>query len=131
MSDFDTYLQTRKAASDAFLAGDTGPLSDVSVTSGSASILGPAGTVVTGVAEVAAANAAGASRFTGGETNTFETVDSGVDGDLAYWVGVQRSVVRVEGQDVPVPFDLRLTELFRREDGAWKLFHRHADPLAE
>ena len=26
---------------------------------------------------------------------------------------------------------LRITHVYRREDGAWRLVHRHADPLAE
>jgi ketosteroid isomerase-like protein len=30
----------------------------------------------------------------------------------------------------PTPLDLRVTEVFRRADGEWKLVHRHADPLA-
>jgi ketosteroid isomerase-like protein len=51
-------------------------------------------------------------------------------GDLAYWVGVQRSVVNVRGQEQGVPMDLRVTEIFRRERGEWKLVQRHADRLA-
>jgi hypothetical protein len=26
---------------------------------------------------------------------------------------------------------LRVTHLYRREDGSWKIFHRHADAISE
>ncbi|MBM6401201.1 YybH family protein [Phycicoccus sonneratiae] len=128
---FSAYLTRRKAASDAFVAGDVAPLHEVSTASDPATILGPAGTLVQGAESVNATNAEGSARFTGAERNDLETIHGGEEGDLAWWVGVQRSVVSVEGQDEPVPMDLRVTELYRREDGAWKLFHRHADPLRE
>jgi len=35
----------------------------------------------------------------------------------------------VTSQDKPTPMALRVTHVYRKEDGAWKLVHRHADPL--
>ncbi|NHA69306.1 YybH family protein [Phycicoccus flavus] len=129
--DFATYLERRWRASDAFVAGDPEPLLAVSTTRAPASIFGPPGTVVTGPDAVNDGNAAGAARFTGADRNDVEAVHSGSDGDLGWWTGIQRSVVRFAGQDDPVPMDLRVTELYRREDGRWALFHRHADLLKE
>lgn len=129
--DFTSYLRHRAAASDAFVAGDIEPLIEVSTSRVPASIFGPAGTVVKGPEDVTTANTEGASHFAGAERNDLEVAHSGSDGDLGYWVGVQRTLVRIAGQDEPVSFALRVTELYRRERGRWTLFHRHADPLKE
>ena len=83
-----------------------------------------------GAHQVNAANAKGAQLFKPGGTNTFEIMHMAVDTDLAYWVGIQRSVVNMRGQDSSVPMALRVTEIFRRDGAEWKLIHRHADKLA-
>src|SRR6476619_7416038 len=68
-----------------------------------------------------------ASYFHGGEAN-LEVFESYTSGNLAVLVAIERqrgSVGRFPDQD----WSLRLTLVFRREGSAWRLVHRHADPL--
>jgi ketosteroid isomerase-like protein len=50
---------------------------------------------------------------------------------LAVTVSIERDRARVKGRDEPIDQALRVTQVFRWEDGSWKLVHRHADPLME
>jgi len=78
-----------------------------------------------------------ASQFSDCTSYRFEVVAAGVSGDLAYTVGYEHTSVSIDG--VPVePYTLRVTHVYRREDGEWKIVHRHGDsppveqrPLAE
>ena len=71
-----------------------------------------------------------ASSFASDSENRFETLDSAADADIGYWVGFQRSQANMRGQDQPVLFDLRMTEIYRREhDPMEARVHRHADSL--
>ena len=65
------------------------------------------------------------NRFTGGERVVEDTV-AYASGDLAYTVGFERGDVSVDGGE-PRPMTIRVTHLYRRVDGAWRLVHRHAD----
>lgn len=131
MTDFDAFLAERERASTAFVEGDPEPLLRMSAQADPATIYPPHGAVVVGAAAVNDGNRAGSAGFLPGAENAFEVLHSGHDGDLGYWTGIQRSTVRFRGASEPTTMVLRVTELFRREDGTWRLFHRHADRAAD
>jgi ketosteroid isomerase-like protein len=58
-----------------------------------------------------------------------ELVAAGTSGDLAYTVTYENSSVSVNGK--PRTYTLRVTHVYRREDGEWKIVHRHGDEMAE
>jgi ketosteroid isomerase-like protein len=60
-----------------------------------------------------------------------EYLSSGMSGNLAYTVTIERSDIHRAIQEKPTPTALRVTHIFRKENGLWKLVHRHADPLME
>jgi ketosteroid isomerase-like protein len=66
-----------------------------------------------------------ASWFTDSTEYEFEVIAAGASGDLAYTVGYERNQVKVDGR--PRTYTLRVTHAYRREDGQWRIVHRHAD----
>lgn len=57
-----------------------------------------------------------------------EIIAADASGDLAYVVALEHKTVAWNG--VPAePYTLRVTSVFRREDGEWKIVHRHGDKL--
>jgi ketosteroid isomerase-like protein len=68
-----------------------------------------------------------ASRFSDCTSWRFDVIGAGVSGDLAYIVGVEHTTASVAGAP-PTPYSLRVTTIFRREEGEWKIVHRHGDP---
>ena len=57
-----------------------------------------------------------------------EVVAAGASGDLAYLVAFEHTTASVNGAP-PAPYTLRVTTVFRREDGEWRVVHRHGDSL--
>ena len=58
-----------------------------------------------------------------------EIVAAEARGDLAYIVALERTTASINGAE-PTPYVLRVTTIFRRENGEWKAVHRHGDALA-
>ena len=49
-------------------------------------------------------------------------------GDLAYIVALEHTTASINGAE-PTSYVLRVTTIFRCEDGEWKAVHRHGDAL--
>jgi ketosteroid isomerase-like protein len=81
----------------------------------------------TGWADVSQAIRRVASVYSSSEAVEFEVVAAGLSGDLAYIVGHERAASSIEG-GAQEDLGLRVTHVYRRENGDWKLVHRHADP---
>ncbi|HVM33947.1 MAG TPA: nuclear transport factor 2 family protein [Actinomycetota bacterium] len=59
-----------------------------------------------------------------------EVIAAGASGDLAYIAAFEHTTASVGGAP-PQAYVLRVTTVFRREHGEWKVAHRHADPSSE
>jgi ketosteroid isomerase-like protein len=66
------------------------------------------------------------TQFSNG-TNRIERIVSNEAGDLGYVVQAEHLRLRVPGQSSESTTDYRVTMIFRREDGQWRLIHRQAD----
>jgi hypothetical protein len=70
-----------------------------------------------------------ASNYRDGELTAFDLISKYETPELAYLVEVERYQAKLGGREEPAPVALRVTTVFRPEDGAWKVVHRHADPI--
>jgi NAD(P)H-dependent FMN reductase/ketosteroid isomerase-like protein len=127
---FDSFMQKRVAAARAYVNGDAAPLDEIVAHSGSASFFPPTGGSEQGAKEVSARYDRDAKSFSKGGETQLEVLQSGADGDVGFWTGFQSAKVKMDGTAEPVAMKLRITELFRRVGGEWKIVHRHADAMS-
>jgi ketosteroid isomerase-like protein len=55
-------------------------------------------------------------------------VAAGASGDLAYTAAFEHKTVVGAGGE-RAAYTLRVTHVYRREDGVWRIVHRHGDRL--
>jgi ketosteroid isomerase-like protein len=124
-------IEQHRAATNEFIRGNVGPWQDHCSHANDVTIIGGWGGFEKGWAEqVEKRYEWAANRFKGAEGKIdIENVSLVVTGEMAYSVDIERSHVRLAGTDRVSPMALRVTTIYRAEDGGWKMVHRHADPL--
>jgi ketosteroid isomerase-like protein len=111
------------------LNGDASAWRETFSQRGDVTLGNPFGPFVRGIDDVMSTAQAAADRYRDGEIVDFERVGTYVSEELACIAEVERFRARVGGSDSVANIALRVTSAFRREDGVWRLVHRHADPI--
>ena len=131
MSEVDDFLSAilprQRDADMAMLNGDSGPRKTLWSHKDPVTVLGAAKTV-SGWPAVASLFDWLAENFSNGTSYALDVSAAGVSGDLGYVVGSEHSKASI-GDEAAAPIALRVTLIFRREDGEWKEVHRHADAI--
>lgn len=132
MTDRDDFLAwVRSALYDAELAlhnGDSAPRRALWSRNEPVSILG-AWRNARGQLELDELFSGLARSFSDCTSYEFELLSFDVVGDMAYTAGLEHTSASVDGD--PRTYTLRATQVYRREQGEWRVAHRHADTVSQ
>jgi ketosteroid isomerase-like protein len=126
------FLRDFEQGTEQFMNGDPAPWKANASQRNDVMIMGAWGAHEKGWSEVSARYDWAAARFRDADAELeVEYLGAFASGDLAVVTAIERATVKLVGQAEAAPMALRVTHVFRRENGAWKLVLRHADPLVE
>lgn len=128
-TDFDEVIERYQRALGEFMKGNPEPNKTVFTHQEDVTLANPLGPAVRGWEQVAATMERAASQLREGEIVSFDIVAKYVTPELAYIVWVERAKAKLGARQDVAPLALRVTTIFRPEDGTWKVVHRHADPI--
>jgi ketosteroid isomerase-like protein len=129
VDDVDQLIEQFHLASNEFLKGNPEPTKDLFSRREDVSLANPFGSPAHGWEQVAKTAEHAASQVRDGEFLGAEIIEKNVTPELAYVVEIERAKAKIGGSEDITPFALRVTMIFRPEDGEWKIVHRHADPI--
>jgi len=112
------------AALNRMLNGDVGPLADVWSHSAAVTTMHPIGGREVGWDNVRGSWEQVSGLASEGQVGLTDQIIQAA-GDMAYELGVEQGQFRLAGEQVTV--DHRVTNIYRREPGGWKIVHHHTD----
>lgn len=131
VDDFDQAVDQCQLALGEFVKGNPQPMQMMFSHREDITLANPIAPLARGWEQVAATMERAISylNLREGEITGFEIASKYVTPELAYIVWIERSEGKVGEREDIVLFPLRVTMIFRPEDGTWKIVHRHADPI--
>ena len=127
-SDLAAFIERDHQALNAIVKGDPELKKKLYSRRDDVTLANPFGLPARGWHKVAETLERAASQLREGEALAFERISEYATADLAYIVEIERYHGKV-GTSEAAPNALRVTTVFRREDGKWRIVHRHADPI--
>jgi ketosteroid isomerase-like protein len=122
-------LERYHDAAAEFIKGNVEPYKAVFSQTEDVSLGNPFNPVARGWPDASATMERACALYADGEVVGFERLADYATPELAYIMEIERYRAKIGGSDELTPVELRVTSILRPEDGAWKVLHRHADPI--
>jgi hypothetical protein len=125
-AEFAAFLDRVTQAQGEYIRGRPGPFKALWSRESHVTIFGGFGSGEHGWDQVGPRLDWASTQFSDG-SRAIERITSYVDGNLAYVVQLERIRFKVPGRADESLLELRVTMIFRREGGSWRIVHRHGD----
>jgi ketosteroid isomerase-like protein len=125
----DEAVELHREAGDRIMRGDCEGYAALYSRQDDVTLGNPFGPFARGFDNVLGTLQAAAANYRDGEATRVERISEHVTDDLACFVEVEHYRAKVGGRSHASSVSVRVTSVFRPEQGDWKLVHRHADPI--
>jgi ketosteroid isomerase-like protein len=127
--DLDELIERYQLGLDDFMKGNPEPVKELFSHRGDVTLANPLGPRAQGWDEVGATIERAASQFRDGRLVGVEILEKHATPEFAYTVWLEHAEGKAGGREDIAPVTLRVTMIYRPEEGTWKVVHRHADPI--
>jgi ketosteroid isomerase-like protein len=127
--DVDELIERYQLGLGEFMKGDPEPVKELFSHKEDVTLANPLGPPAHGWEQVGATIEHAASQFRDGRLVGVEIVEKHVTPEFAYTLWLEHAEGKVSGREDVAPSTLRVTMIYRPEEGGWKVVHRHADPI--
>jgi ketosteroid isomerase-like protein len=127
--DLDELIERYQLGLDDFMKGNPEPVKELFSHREDVTLANPLGPPAHGWDEVGATIERAASQFRDGRLVGVEIVEKHATPEFAYTLWLEHAEGKAGGREDIAPVTLRVTMIYRPEEGTWKVVHRHADPI--